>query len=102
MPSARSPSSTVVREVVERLLDDREAAEFLGIQPQTLRKLRSKGESPPYLRLGRGPRSHVKYLVSSLLEWIHARTVISTSAENWDGCTPPPVPPQKRLGKAGG
>lgn len=65
----------------EPLLDTEEAAAFLGMRPQTLRKWRWAGTSPPYIRLGRGNRARPKYRREDLEAWMKERTWTSTSAE---------------------
>ena len=59
-----------------RLLTEREAAEFLGIAPGTLRVSRSTGPIPgriflPYVKLGRA----VRYDRATLRDWLAARIV---------------------------
>ncbi len=59
-----------------RLLTEREAAEFLGIAPGTLRVSRSTGPIPgriflPYVKLGRA----VRYDRATLRDWLAARVV---------------------------
>lgn len=65
----------------EPLLSTLEAAAFLGLKPQTLRKWRWEGDSPPYIRLGKGTRSRPKYRREDLEKWLQERTFTSTSAE---------------------
>lgn len=54
-----------------KLLDDPAAAEFLGINPQTLAVWRSTKRYPiPYIKVGRS----VRYRESDLIEWLESRT----------------------------
>jgi predicted DNA-binding transcriptional regulator AlpA len=63
------------------LLTTAQAAAYLGLQPQTLRKWRFTGEGPPYIRLGDSPRARVAYRVEDINSWLAARAWRSTSAE---------------------
>ncbi len=54
----------------KRLINDREAAAILGVQPNTLKNARHTGrlagvEAPPYLKMGRT----VRYDTGALLTW---------------------------------
>ena len=53
-----------------RLIDDKEAAPILGVQPTTLKNSRHTGklagvEAPPYLKIGRT----VRYEIEAILQW---------------------------------
>ncbi len=54
--------------------DARSAAEYLGLSPKTLEKLRWQGGGPAYYRLG-----GVRYLQDDLDEWRESRRRTSTS-----------------------
>ena len=57
---------------VEKLLNDDQAADLLGIRPQTLAVWRMTGRhSLPFVRVGRA----VRYRMSDLLAWLDSRTV---------------------------
>ena len=56
---------------LSRGLKDTEAAEILGLHPQTLRNMRSKGEGPNYHKLGRA----VRYLEKDLLGYLDKRRI---------------------------
>jgi helix-turn-helix protein len=43
----------VTQQDFSKLLDERAAAEILGVVPATLCKWRATGEGPPYLKIGR-------------------------------------------------
>lgn len=43
-------------------LNEEEAADYLGIAPNTLRGYRAKGTGPKYTRVGRSPQYRVKWL----------------------------------------
>jgi len=60
----------------DRLLTEREAAQFLGVAPGTLRVARSTGPLPgriwlPFIRLGRS----IRYDPHTLHQWLAARVV---------------------------
>jgi len=50
---------------------DTEAGSILGLHPQTLRNKRSKGEGPPYYKIGRA----VRYVKADLIAYREARKV---------------------------
>jgi excisionase family DNA binding protein len=56
----------------KRLLTPAEAAEYLGVQPQTLAAWRSSGRHGlPYVRVG----SAIRYRLADLEGWLSRRTV---------------------------
>lgn len=60
----------------DKLLDDPDAASFLGVKPGTLSVWRSTGRyGIPYLKIG----SRVKYRTSDLLKWLDERTRTSVA-----------------------
>jgi predicted DNA-binding transcriptional regulator AlpA len=59
-----------------RLLDEDEAADYLGLSPRTLQGLRVKGGGPDYIKLG---SRAVRYRLSDLEEFIEDRRQSSTS-----------------------
>ena len=63
------------------LLSTAQAAEYLSLRPQTLRKRRLTGDGPPYIRLGDRPKARVAYRLEDLEDWIAQRTWRSTAAE---------------------
>ena len=54
------------------------AAEFLGISPKYLRKLRTTGGGPEYVRLS---HTSCAYTRKALMAWIKSRTYRTTSQE---------------------
>ncbi len=58
----------------KQYFDTRSAAEYLGLSPKTLEKLRWQGGGPAYYRLG-----GVRYLQDDLDEWRESRRRTSTS-----------------------
>jgi predicted DNA-binding transcriptional regulator AlpA len=60
---------------VDRLLDQREAAQILGISVRTLERLRVVGTGPQFCRLGR----LVRYRACDLEEWVSKSLQKSTS-----------------------
>lgn len=57
------------------LLDTDTAARRLGIRPATLRRWRTQGQGPPYLKIG----ALVYYEVDELRRWITAQRRRSTA-----------------------
>lgn len=64
-----------------RLLTSMEAAAYLKIQPQTLRRWRCSGSGPIYVRLGSSQRSKVVYRLADLDTWLSERSYSHTSDE---------------------
>ncbi len=56
-------------------VDQRRAAEIVGLKPATLKKYRSRGGGPPYVRYG---RRAVRYRVNDLRAWRDAKVVAHT------------------------
>jgi predicted DNA-binding transcriptional regulator AlpA len=63
------------------MLTSPQAAGFLGISPQTLRKWRCDGTGPRFVRLGTGRRSRAAYRLEDLQAWLEARSFTSTAEE---------------------
>jgi hypothetical protein len=61
----------------ENLLNTAEAAEQLRVKKQTLENWRTRGEGPPFIKVGR----RVFYRVSGLDVWLTGRIRSSTSEE---------------------
>jgi excisionase family DNA binding protein len=59
----------------DRTLTVRGAANYLGLSPSTLNKLRCTGTGPIYFKLGRA----VRYDPQDLDHWLAARRISSTS-----------------------
>lgn len=57
------------------LMDDTEAARFLGMGRRTLQNWRVLGGGPPFLRLGRS----IRYSLSDLQKYLDARRFRSTT-----------------------
>ena len=63
-----------------QLLNNTEAAERIGVQPNTLEIWRGKGKGPKYIKMDpHSLRSRVRYRESDVLEWLEARTCTNTS-----------------------
>ncbi len=63
------------------ILTSPQAAAFLGITPQTLRRWRCDGTGPRFVRLGTGRRSRAAYRFEDLEAWLEARSFTSTAEE---------------------
>ena len=59
----------------ERLLTPREAAAFLRVSNSWLAKARTRGDGPPYVKIGRS----VRYPEGALLHWMKGHVHLSTS-----------------------
>jgi hypothetical protein len=64
--------------MTSKLVTTSQAAEILGIKPNTLEGWRIRGEGPPFLKIGR----LVKYDETDLIDYIKRQTRHSTSEEN--------------------
>ena len=58
-----------------RYLNNKQAAEYLGLSPRTLDRYRVKGSGPVYLKFG----GRVRYLAADLEAWAENRRRTSTS-----------------------
>ncbi len=59
----------------KRLIDQRAAADFLGVSTRTLEGWRLRGGGPVFIKAGRS----VRYRLTELLEWSEAQRRTSTS-----------------------
>lgn len=57
------------------LASSKEVAEYIGVTPNALAKMRMEGTGPEFIRVG--PRN-IKYRWSAVGEWIEANTHTST------------------------
>lgn len=57
-------------EVKEKLLKESVVAEILGVSMPTLRSWRCRGLGPPYIKLGAGSKSPVRYSASDIEKYI--------------------------------
>lgn len=70
------PPAGVIRHPNRNLVDEREAAEILGLSPGTLTVWRSTGRyGLPFVKVGR----NVRYRKSDLDAWLENRTRCATS-----------------------
>ena len=63
--------------IISKKLRPKEAAEYLGLAPSTLAKMRLRGDGPPYAKLG---KRVVVYETCDLERWVAERKRVSTSA----------------------
>ncbi|MBP5998149.1 MAG: helix-turn-helix domain-containing protein [Azonexus sp.] len=62
------------------LITNAEAAALIGIRPNTLEGYRTRGISPPFVKLNpESSRSPIRYDRQVVLDWLAARTMQSTS-----------------------
>lgn len=64
------------------LLSTAEAAELVGVKPQTLRKWRWKGGGPRYVRQGTGLHARAGYRLADVEAWLDARSFDNTTCES--------------------
>lgn len=64
-------------------LTSKEASQLLGIKEQTLRRWRSTGRSPAFIRDGNGPKGRCFYLRSDLEAYISQHRYNCTIEEPW-------------------
>lgn len=58
------------------LLTEEEAAAYLGLSPETLRRRRtSRINCPPFQKLGDGPKAPVRYREDKLVAWLDSLEV---------------------------
>lgn len=57
-------------------IKDTEAAELLGVAPQTMRNWRFLGKGPAYLRLGEGERPAIRYLIEDLHKYMESKRIV--------------------------
>lgn len=81
---SHEPSLTVAArertgEPRDRLLNTKEAADYLGLSPRTLEGYRSRGGGPLYVAIS---RNVVRYRLSDLQAWVDERAVRHT-AQAW-------------------
>jgi hypothetical protein len=62
------------------LVDDKQAAERLGMKPPTLRSWRCRGVGPVYIKLGHGKRAPVRYDLRDLARFIEQGRHVSSSS----------------------
>ena len=75
-PPAYSPQQIYDRDYMERLVTEREAADFLGYSTRALQNWRLRGGGPRYVRVsGRS----VRYRRRDLIEWADRRLLSNTS-----------------------
>ena len=71
--------------VPDNLVDDKAAAERLGLKPPTLRSWRCRGVGPTFVKLGIGRNAAVRYDLRDLARFIeHGRHVSSVRAVSED------------------
>ena len=58
------------------LIDEKRAAEILGVKPRSLQAWRIRGGGPPYVKIS---AKCVRYRITDLEEWAAERVVSSTS-----------------------
>ena len=67
----RSQKPVALDDRIGDLMREQETAELLGLNPGTLRNMRSRREGPPYIRVGRS----IRYSRSAMRKWLDEQTV---------------------------
>jgi len=62
-----------------QLIDAAQLAAWLNVSPATLERWRSKGDGPPWFKLGDARQAPVRYRRQAVREWIDANTFSSTA-----------------------
>ncbi|MFT3963730.1 helix-turn-helix transcriptional regulator [Propionivibrio sp.] len=70
---------TTVSSLSAALLTNNQAAEMLGIRPNTLEIWRHKGKGPKFVKMGEEKQAPIRYRAIDILEWLEAKTFRSTS-----------------------
>ena len=73
--SERGSSEEAAPTTRAKYLNNREAAEYLGLSVRTMNRYRVTGDGPPYYRLG----NRVRYVRAELDEWVTGSRRTSTS-----------------------
>ncbi len=76
--SERGSSEETAPTTRAKYLNNREAAEYLGLSVRTMNRYRVTGDGPPYYRLG----NRVRYVRAELDEWVTGSRRISTSDDD--------------------
>lgn len=67
---ALSKSFALADQQLDALWDERRTAEHLSVSPRSLQTWRLRLEGPPFVKLGRGRRSRVRYRPADVLAWL--------------------------------
>jgi hypothetical protein len=67
------------QEAVSRLLRETELATRLNIAVRTVRQWRWRGGGPPFIKVGSGVKSAVRYSPAAVERWLANQSRISTS-----------------------
>ena len=65
----------------EEVMTTLQAARLLKRRPETLRRWRTTGGGPPWVRVGSTPRARCLYLRRHINAWLEAHTFTSTADE---------------------
>lgn len=67
-------------QVQNELLNNKETARLLGITHGTLEVWRHQGKGPTFIKMGQGKQAPIRYLRSTVMEWLQNQCYSSTSA----------------------
>jgi hypothetical protein len=60
---------------VRRFVNEKVAADYIGLKPPTMQKMRYRGNGPPFAQFGRA----IRYNLGDLYAWATSRTKRSTA-----------------------
>jgi len=76
-----SPATSRDPDHLDRLIDERQAAKFLGYSPRALQNWRVRGGGPKFVKVS---KRSIRYRRRDLIEWANTKTQKSTSQSIWD------------------
>ncbi|MCW9059723.1 MAG: helix-turn-helix domain-containing protein [Gammaproteobacteria bacterium] len=62
------------------LITNEEAADLLGIKPNTLEIWRTKGKGPKFVKMGEHKQAPIRYMRPEIFDWLERQSFSSTSA----------------------
>lgn len=57
------------RKTIQQFLNERDAANLVGLTPRSLQAMRYEGTGPAFVKFGEGQRAPVRYCRSELIRW---------------------------------
>lgn len=72
VPHVPDPAAETAPPDDDQLLRDTAVAEWIGLEPKTLRNMRSRGDGPPWVRVG---DKAIRYRRGAVRAWLAAREI---------------------------
>lgn len=66
---------------MQKLLSKREAAQHVGIHPESLMRMVREGKFPRPIRIGEGATSRVRFIAEEVQAWVAAKVAARDAAE---------------------